>query len=326
MPYKALRFDHVGSLGDLHFQSLSRPRPSHDEVLIEVHAAALNPSDVMNVLGQMAHTTVPRTPGRDFAGVVLEGPDDLVGMPVWGTGGELGFTRDGSHAELLLLPREAVRPKPKALSMCEAASVGVPYVTAWLGLSDAELTAGETVVVVGANGAVGTAAVRLAKWMGARVIGLVRQSSYRDAVIAQGADDVVDTSDSDWLARARHVIGGHGADVVMDCVGGTPFEPRLALLGRRGRLVAIAATGDRRISFDLMDFYRRELRMLGVNSLVYDARAAAQILERLAPGFESGALKPSPGQTFSLTDAIAAYKAVHHGEVTGKAVLEIRPI
>jgi NADPH:quinone reductase-like Zn-dependent oxidoreductase len=326
MPYKALRFDHVGTLGDLHFQSLSRPRPHAGEVLIEVHAAAVNPSDVKNVQGGMAHTTVPRTPGRDFAGVVVEGPDSLLGMPVWGTGGKMGYTRDGSHAELLLLPEDAVSPKPTNLSMLEAATVGVPYVTAWLGLVEsAALVAGETVFVVGANGAVGTAAVRLAKWMGARVVGSVRQESYKGEVLGAGADAVIDTSQPGWLEAARAACGGNGAQVVLDCVGGTPFEPRLAVLDRRGRLVAIAATGDRRVSFDLLDFYRRELRLFGVNSLVADARDCRRILERLAPGFESGALKAPSAQPYALADAVAAYQDMSAGRVR-KAVLSIKPL
>lgn len=326
MPYKALRFDHVGTLGDLHFQSLSRPRPHAGEVLVEVHAAAVNPSDVKNVLGAMSHTTVPRTPGRDFAGVVVEGPDALIGMPVWGSGGKLGYTRDGSHAELLLLPEDSVSPKPTNLSMIEAASVGVPYVTAWLGLVDAaNLQPGESVFVVGANGAVGMAAVRLAKWMGARVVGGVRQDAYKGEVLGAGADAVIDTSQTNWVEAARAACGGNGAQVVLDCVGGTPFEPRLAVLDRRGRLVAIAATGDRRVSFDLLDFFRRELRLLGVNSFQSDSHDCRRILERLAPGFESGALKAPAAVSYSLSDAVAAYQDMNAGRVR-KAVLSIKPV
>jgi NADPH:quinone reductase-like Zn-dependent oxidoreductase len=324
MPYKALRFDHVGTLGDLHFQSLSRPRPGYGEVLVEVHAAGINPSDVQNVLGGVSHTTVPRTPGRDFAGVVVEGPPELLDQEVWGTGGELGFTRDGSHAELLLLPREAVRPKPRALSMVEAASVGVPYVKAWLGLVDAAgLMAGDTVVVVGGGGDVGMASVHLAHWMGARVIGLVIAAEYAEGVMAAGADTVIDMSRPDWFDLARAAVGAKGADVVMDCLGGTPFEPRLALLGRRGRLVALTTTNDRRVSFDLLDFFRRELRLFGVNSLIHDARSSADILEHMGAGFESGALKAPSAQAFPLPEAIAAYQACNAGEVR-KAVLTIK--
>lgn len=129
----------------------------------------------------MEHTTLPRTPRRDFAGVVVEGPENLVGTEVWGTGGDIGFTRDGSHAQYIVLPKEAVRPKPSTLSMEEAGSAGVTYVTAWLSVIEAGgLVAGETLLVIGATGGVGSAAMQIAKWKGARVIGTIRRESDRE--------------------------------------------------------------------------------------------------------------------------------------------------
>ena len=121
---RAVRFEKTGDLSYLSVAEIETPAPQEGEVLVQVAAAAVNPSDVKNVLGLMPHTTLPRTPGRDFAGVVTAGPPDLRGMEVWGTGGELGFTRDGSHAEYLRLPRAAVRPRPTALFPEEAATVG----------------------------------------------------------------------------------------------------------------------------------------------------------------------------------------------------------
>ena len=98
---RALRFENTGSLDRLAVAEVDRPKVQPGEVLVRVRAAAINPSDVKNVLGKMAMTTVPRTPGRDFAGVVEDGPPELVGREVFGTGGDLGFRRDGSHAEFL---------------------------------------------------------------------------------------------------------------------------------------------------------------------------------------------------------------------------------
>lgn len=101
---KALRFNQTGSLSELRVTGVARPVPRHGEVLVKVQAAAINPSDVKNVLGKMSQTTFPRTPGRDFAGVIKQGPADLMGRPEFGTGGDLGFLRDGSHAEYLIVP------------------------------------------------------------------------------------------------------------------------------------------------------------------------------------------------------------------------------
>src|SRR6266581_6005984 len=134
---RALRFDRFGPPSQLQVQEIGRPHPQRGEVVVQVHAAGVNPSDVKNVAGIMEGTTLPRTPGRDFAGVVTEGPAELLGTKVWGTGGDIGFTRDGSHAQYLLLPREAVRPKPASLSLLEAGSIGLTYVTAWLAIIDA---------------------------------------------------------------------------------------------------------------------------------------------------------------------------------------------
>ena len=161
----ALRFDRFGPPSVLQLQQLPHPALKPDEVLVKVQAAAINPSDVKNVSGNMEHTTLPRTPGRDFAGVVVEGSEKLIGTEVWGTGGDVGFTRDGSNAQYIVLPKNAVCPKPRNLSMQEAGAVGVTYVTAWLSIIDAaQLSADETLLVIGATGGVGSAAIQIAKW------------------------------------------------------------------------------------------------------------------------------------------------------------------
>src|SRR6202012_3135370 len=103
--------------------------------IVKVHSAGVNMSDVKASLGAMSKARWPRTPGRDFAGVIVDGSQDLLGQEVWGTGGDLGITRDGSHADYLVLPATAVRPKPPVLSLLEAGALGVPFVTAYDGLS-----------------------------------------------------------------------------------------------------------------------------------------------------------------------------------------------
>src|SRR5689334_8111196 len=114
-------------------------RPSEGDVTIEIHAAGINPSDAKAMLGLMPSAVFPRTPGRDFAGIVVEGPSTLVGTEVWGSGGDVGISRNGSHAERLVLPAAAIRRKPARLSMVEAGTVGVPFVTAYEGLRRAGL-------------------------------------------------------------------------------------------------------------------------------------------------------------------------------------------
>jgi len=134
---RALKFYQTGSLDDLRIEEVTMPTPAAGEVLVEVKAAAINPSDIKNVQGKMHETTVPRIPGRDFAGRIVKGPDELLGLSVFGSGGNLGFGRDGSHAEYLAIPVTAVIPLPKNLSFAQAAGMGVAYITAWAAMVNA---------------------------------------------------------------------------------------------------------------------------------------------------------------------------------------------
>ncbi|MBY0333456.1 MAG: zinc-binding alcohol dehydrogenase family protein, partial [Acetobacteraceae bacterium] len=168
-PPHALRFERFGGPDVLdRIPQDAPPRLGAGEALVAVRAASINPSDVKNVAGRMRQTVPPRTPGRDFAGVVLAGPPDWLGIEVWGTGGDLGFTRDGTHAALLRLPVAALARKPPRLSFAQAGAVGVNYITALLGLDAAGLRPGETLLVIGASGGVGGAACVLAAARGAR--------------------------------------------------------------------------------------------------------------------------------------------------------------
>ncbi len=142
---RAVRFKAFGDPSVLELAEVTAPAIDDLTALVRVRAASVNPSDVKNVAGAMKQTTLPRIPGRDYAGVVETGPSEWVGAAVWGTGGDAGFTRDGTHAELIAVPAASLRRKPQALNFDQAASVGVNYVAAWCGLQAAGVKAGETV-------------------------------------------------------------------------------------------------------------------------------------------------------------------------------------
>jgi len=319
---RAVRFEKTGDLSCLNVTEIETPAPQEGEVLVRVAAAAVNPSDVKNVLGLMPHTTLPRTLGRDFAGTVVEGPPDLRGVEVWGTGGELGFTRDGTHAEYALLPREAVRPRPVALFPEEAAAVGVSFVTAWAALRQAgQVTADDTVAVIGATGAVGSAAVQIARWQGARTLGVIRDPAQEKDVTATGAQALINAEPQSLTAAVKAATDGRGADLILDTVGGALLEPCLGALAAGGRLVEIT-TSQRRVEFDLLDFYRRALTLRGVNTLLLDSVACARILEQLTPGFECHALiPPRIARSFPLEQAADAYAQVQGGGTGGKVLI-----
>ena len=176
---KALRFDRLGSLDALRVAEVPPPMPCENEVLVRVRAAGVNPSDVKNVLGRFHETTLPRTPGRDFAGVVVSGPEEWIAREVWGTGAELGFTHEGTHAEYIALPMGGLSLKPASLSFALAASCGVPYTTAWNALRRGGLVVADRKLVVVGVGAVGSAAIALA-----RVLGTTRMLAAKPAASA----------------------------------------------------------------------------------------------------------------------------------------------
>jgi NADPH2:quinone reductase len=290
-------------------------RPSEGDVLIEVHAAGINPSDAKALLGVMPSAVFPRTPGRDFAGVVIDGPASLERAEVWGSGGDVGISRNGSHAERLVLPASAIRRKPANLSMLEAGTVGVPFVTAYEGFRRAGFPRENDVVAVfGASGKVGQAAIQLASRAGALVFAVDRRADAPRGFSKQPAT-YIDSSGEKPSERIRSETNGRGADIVYNTVGSPYFAEANATLAKRGRQVFIA-TVDRAVPFDIFAFYRGMHTYVGIDSLALGAADCAPIFEALAPGFEDGSLKPFPvaaSGTFPLEQADAAYRKVLGG-------------
>ncbi|MGA7804271.1 quinone oxidoreductase family protein [Bradyrhizobium sp.] len=317
---RAIRFTAFGDPSVLELANLAAPARSESTALVRVMAASINPSDVKNVAGAMKQTTLPRIPGRDFAGVVEAGPAEWIGVAVWGTGGDTGFTRDGTHAEMIAVPVASLRRKPDTLSFDEAASVGVNYMAAWCGLEAAGLKAGEMVLLIGAGGGVGGAAAQIAHRLGARVIGADRRAPHPHAPIHGIAEKLI-LGAEDLPAQVRAATGGKGADVVFDLVGGFMFRNAVNTLALRGRLVELAATGQREVSFDLADFYHNESRLYGVDTLKRDLVASAEVLEALTPGFAAGDYRAAPiTETCGLGQAQEAYRKVAAGSA-GRVVL-----
>lgn len=318
---QAVRMTCHGRPDVLTVEQVADPVPGEAEAVVRIRAASINPSDVKNVQGLMEQTTLPRTPGRDFAGVVEAGPAEWIGAEVWGTGGDTGFTRDGSHADCIMVPTASLRRKPETLDFDQAASVGVNFITAWKGLVDAAgLRAGETVLIIAASGGVGNAAVQIARRLGAHIIGSDRRAPRTGAAITQlGVSLVADGAGIP--AGVRQATGGRGADVVLDCVGGVMFRHALDCLQPRGRLVEMSVTGGREVTFNLADFYHNENRLFGIDTLKSDQTASAEMLEGLRPGFETGRYQAAPiARRLPLRQAIEAYEAVAAGE-RGRVVL-----
>src|SRR5690349_9546022 len=222
-----------------------------NEVLIEIRAAAVNPSDVKAATGLMPYAVFPRTPGRDYAGVIVDGPSGSIGREVFGSSGDLGIRRDGTHATHLAVELDATVEKPRIISWEAAAGIGVPFVTAMEGFRRAGVPkSGETVLVMGVNGKVGQAAVQIATWHGARAIGVVRRKERYEGH-ANAAVDVIDASATDVATRVRELTNGKGADIIFNTVGDPYFQAAHKSLALRGRQILIAAI-DRIVQFNIL--------------------------------------------------------------------------
>ena len=311
---QALRFHKFGTPDVLQLETMPDPQADDVHAVVAVRAASINPSDVRNIEGKFPMTTLPRVPGRDYAGVVVAGPKAWLNEDVWGTG-DAGFAVDGSHAAFIRVPVASLRRKPACLSYAQASAIGVNFTAAWLGLvTYGQLRAGETLVVIGAGGGVGGAAVQIGRARGAKVIGICRNKLAEEAPASRMADQIITLPAAEAVTAIHDLTQGKGADMVLNTVGGETFEPSLSMLAHRGRLVVLASPGQRRQSLDLLDFYHNETQMFGVDTLKRDMVASAALLDGIGAGFESGHfVPPLISQSVGLGQAAEAYKRVGAG-------------
>ncbi|MDM0002365.1 zinc-binding alcohol dehydrogenase family protein [Variovorax sp. J22P240] len=320
---RALRVSQkAANLDALRLEAAPQPQPVAKSgfAVVKVGAAAVNPSDVKAALGLMPQAVWPRTPGRDFAGVVVDGPSDWIGREVYGSGGDVGITRDGSHARFLVLPVAALRDRPRSISMDEAGAVGVPFVTAYEGFRRSGMPqSGQTVLVLGANGKVGQAAVQLAAQGGARVIAVQRRAGPFEG-FASSPIDVIDATQDDIAARVRELTNGRGVDIAYNTVGSAYFEAANKSMAK-GATQILISTQDRAVPFDIFAFYRGMHTYVGIDSLAMDCIASTAQLDAMREGFERGTLKPFPvARAFALDEALDAYRLVLSGS-TDRVVL-----
>ena len=317
-PGRALRVTQkAGRIEALELLLAPAPQPTAPpgHAVVRVRSAAVNPSDVKATLGVMPHAVWPRTPGRDYAGVVVEGPTEWLGREVWGSGGDLGITRDGTHASWLVVPIESLRAKPDAITLDEAGALGVPFVTAYEGFRRSGMpSAGQNVLVLGANGRVGQAAVQLAAMHGAHVLAVQRRAGPLPGWTPQGVE-VVDASTGSLGARVRELTDGRGVDIVYNTVGSAYFEAANEAMGKGATQIFIA-THERAVPFDIFRFYRGMHTYVGIDSLALDCSEAALRLGAMAKAFEGRTLRAfevNPASTRTLDTAHEAYRTVLAG-------------
>jgi len=196
----------------------------------------------------------------------------------------------------------------------EAAGIaGLSFVTAWEAMvAAAGVSSDETVVIMGAAGGTGSAAVQIASARGARVVGVVRSDDDFPAVRQNGADEVINARSVNILEAIRSITKDRGAEVVFDA-SGMMFAEAVDVAAVNGRVPVIAAPADGKVSFNLRSLYRKALRVQGIDTLRLDAVACARLLGHMAPNFASGLFKATPARSLPLTAAVEAYEQAAHG-------------
>jgi len=313
---KALRFNQTGDFNFLQYVDFPMPILGVDEVLIEVKAARLNRNDLSNVMGRLPYTTLPRTPGRDYAGIIVDGPLGLIGHDVWGTGKENGFVRDGSHAQFIKVHQNDISIKPKTLSYFQAANCGTPYITAWFGMQSCHVQKSTKIAIIGAAGAVGSAAIELAKKKQAHIFGIVRSSEQVRILEQKGIAAAALADSTETEAQLKVLIQEHfkgGADVIYDATG-KYLAAAIPALAPFGKVAVIVAPGNGEVIISARDLYRNGAMIVGVNSLLYSAQECAVILNQLAHDFDNGLMQGYENiQTHALSEAVQTYQDLSNG-------------
>jgi len=295
--------------------------PGPESVLVDVRAAGVCFPDLLLSKGEyQLKLPPPFIPGMEVAGVVASAPDGS-GLAV---GQRVCASVLGGYAEQVVAPVANVKPSPAELDDAEAVSLLVNYHTMYFAFERrAALRPGETVLVLGAAGGIGAAAIQVARAMGARVIAVVHRSAATEFVAGLGPDAVIPLADG-WAQAVRDATGGRGVDVVVDPIGGPAFDDAIRVLATDGRLLVIGFAAGAIPTVKVNRLLLRNVGVLGVGYGEYinrDPAAGVEFTEGLARLVAAG-LKPPPPVRFPLSDGSAALQLLDDGGVYGKLVLE----
>ena len=325
---KAVVIREHGSFEKLLLEERPVPEPRADEVRVRIKAAALNHLDTWVRRGVAGFAfPLPIVPGCDGAGVVdaageaarVAVGDEVIlapglGHPLDRDYGILGETRDGTCAEMIVVPRENVLPKPARLSWEEAAAWPLTFLTAWAMLARrAAVQPGEWVLVHAAGSGVGIACVQVAKLFGGRVIATASSEEKRNRALALGADAAIPYEN--FAREARRIAGRAGVGIVVDHLGPATWEGSVAVLRKGGRLVTCGGTTGHEIRFDLRHLFFKSLSFLG------STMGTPEELRTVLGHVEAGRLRPVIDSVFKLDEIRKAHERLADRAVFGKVVV-----
>lgn len=317
---KAIRVHQFGGPEVLNLDEVPDLHPSEGQVLVKIHAVGVNPYDTYMRSGTYAiKPPLPYTPGADGSGVVAE---IGAGAKRFKPGDRVYIARNisGAYAQFALCQESQVHPLPKNVSFAQGAAVGVPYGTAYRALFDkAQSLPGETLLVHGASGGVGVAAVQLARAHGMTVIGTAGTEKGKALVKEQGADHVLDHNQPDLPEQVKKLTNDRGIDVVLEMLANKNLGKDLSMLALRGRIVVIGNRGN--IEINPRDAMTRDASILGMTLWNLSDADRARVYAALDAALEAGIARPVISKELPLAEAPRAHEEVLQPGSYGKIVL-----
>ncbi len=328
---RAVFVERFGRPEELKLREVPSPHPGPGQVLVEAHAMGVNYPDLMVIAGTYHNLhPLPFVPGKELAGIVRAVGEGVEGLrPGERVAAQLEV---GAFAEEVLVPAVQCYPIPPGIPMVVAAAMGLAYLTSYFALTDrARLAPGEWVLVSGAAGGVGIAAVELAKALGGHTIAGLTTMTKAAFVEAHGADAVVDLSAADLMntlrARVREITHGHGVDVVVDPVGGVVFEASLRTLAWGGRMIVVGFTSGEMPSVRANYILVKHISVTGLHWSDYREREPKRVADAQALLFrlvEEGKLHPPVMETYPFERIAEALAVIAERRVMGKVALLTR--
>lgn len=317
---KAIVVDQFGGPEVLKLKEVPTPRPGPGQVLVRIHGAGVNPYDTYMRAGTYAvKPPLPYTPGSDGAGVI-EAVGDGVKKVKLGERVYTAKTLSGAYAEYALALEEQVHSLPDKISFGQGAGVWVPYGTAYHALHhSAEARAGETVLVHGASGGVGCAAVQMARAMGLTVFGTAGTQKGLELAKREGAHEMCDHSKTGYQDEILKATGGRGVDIVLEMLANVNLAHDLKMLAINGRVIIIGNRGE--ITINPRELMLRRASARGFTLWAITASEETEIHAGLFAGLENGTLRPVVGKEMPLAEAARAHKEILEPGAAGKIVL-----
>lgn len=321
---KALLCTEYGPLDKLALRDLPSPQPGPGQVVVDVKAAALNFPDALMVQGRyQVKPPLPFSPGAEVAGLVKETGEGVQGLAPGDR--VIGFPGTGGFAEECVVAAEKIMPLPENMDFASGAALVLTYGTSLHALQDCgRLQPGETLLVLGAAGGVGAAAVEIGKAMGARVIAAASSADKLALARRLGADETIDYTTEDLRQRTLALTGEKGVDVVYDPVGGSYTEPALRALAWRGRLLVVGFAAGEIPKIPLNLALLKERQLLGVywgDSVRHDPAGHVRNMKQLMAWFAAGRIQPVVSERFPLARAQEAMQRLLDRRVKGKIVI-----